>query len=398
MANRMYLQLAALLCAVFFSLSYAEAINIEFPALAGKHAVGTVDLEFSSATGRDIMISLYYPTKGPLTGYSQAQAYPPKSAEKLSLASHFEPGNVLYPRAQAYDHAPISPKPFPTVIFSPDFASTRLLYCATAENLASLGFVVVVVDHPADALFIEYPGGKFIAREVTNVRNKALNPDRYLSLVEARARDISDVLDHLSNHDFVSQIPGINTRGKFGKLEKLQTSKVGIIGHGLGGSTAAAVMSSDNRFSAGVNMEGFFVGKAKIENPFMLMGSEEKNSVRDTTWNHFSEHSTGYKKEVRVKGSISTSFSDTIVLANELAAKELSVPSKNAQKIQNSIEGKRMLEIQAAYVGAFFGKWLKTNSKSFIKDNLLNGPSKEFPEVTVTNLQPGIRCARSKSC
>lgn len=48
---------------------------------------------------------------------------------------------------------------FPLVIFSPGLTASRLLYTAQARALASYGFLVVTVDHPYDATFVELSNG-----------------------------------------------------------------------------------------------------------------------------------------------------------------------------------------------------------------------------------------------
>lgn len=51
---------------------------------------------------------------------------------------------------------------FPLVLFSPGLSASRLLYSNQARALASYGFVVVTVDHPYDATFVEFPDGTYV--------------------------------------------------------------------------------------------------------------------------------------------------------------------------------------------------------------------------------------------
>jgi hypothetical protein len=48
---------------------------------------------------------------------------------------------------------------FPVLVFSPGFAGTRLIYGAFARSLASLGYIVITVDHPYEAYIVEFPDG-----------------------------------------------------------------------------------------------------------------------------------------------------------------------------------------------------------------------------------------------
>lgn len=51
---------------------------------------------------------------------------------------------------------------YPVVIFSPGLSASRLLYSNQARALASYGFVVLTIDHPYDATFVEFSDGSFI--------------------------------------------------------------------------------------------------------------------------------------------------------------------------------------------------------------------------------------------
>jgi len=48
---------------------------------------------------------------------------------------------------------------FPVAVFSPGFGGTRLVYGALARSLASLGYIVITVDHTYEALVVEFPDG-----------------------------------------------------------------------------------------------------------------------------------------------------------------------------------------------------------------------------------------------
>jgi hypothetical protein len=52
-----------------------------------------------------------------------------------------------------------APKRYPVAIFSPGLTSSRLVYGVQARALASLGYVVISVDHPYDSFFVEFPDG-----------------------------------------------------------------------------------------------------------------------------------------------------------------------------------------------------------------------------------------------
>ncbi|KAG8413315.1 hypothetical protein J3458_012890 [Metarhizium acridum] len=49
-------------------------------------------------------------------------------------------------------------KRYPVVLFTPGLSDSRLLYGAGARSLASQGHAAVIVDHPHEAGFVEFPG------------------------------------------------------------------------------------------------------------------------------------------------------------------------------------------------------------------------------------------------
>ncbi|KAG4431664.1 hypothetical protein IFR05_012847 [Cadophora sp. M221] len=355
-------------------LSFASAqLDLQLPSLPGTYQVGTIALELKVATNpRDIMASFFYPAHQSCSNIPFAPAFPPQSLAYIAAQGGLPPGFPITVTTQAYLKAPISSGDFPVLIFSTGYGVSRLLYTVIAEDLSSLGYIVVVVDHPLDAEFIEYLDGRFVNITDTNYEDF----DAYIPFLDARVQDVRTVLDSLSNTTFISQIPGLKSRGK---VQRLQTSKVGILGHSLGGATAAAAMLADKRFVAGVNLDGSIVGNVTslgLSKPFLIIENEFHNRTTDPTWAEFWTHLKGFKREIRVLKSQHGSYSDYLVLLDELIAAGIPVPPEIKEGF-GLIDGKRMLNIESAYVGAFFGKWFKGKN-----GKLLDGPSKLFPEVT----------------
>jgi dienelactone hydrolase len=279
------------------------------------------------------------------------------------------PGTAATIISQAYEsaylHPSSGPNPPKIILFSPGYGGSRLDYTAAMSNLASNGYIVIGVDHPFDTAFIEYPDGR-TAIAFTNLLD---TPEAAAFAVDVRAADVSFVLDALSeNATLARQIPGVHG--------KLDVSRVGIFGHSLGGATAASAILADSRFICGANMDGTFWGKVVdtgVPKPFLLFNTENHNRTSDATWTSFWDHSTGWKLELTVKGSVHLTFSD------EAALYEILVASGQIPDLGNlfgTVGGKTMLEIENAYFRAFFEKCFEGK-----KEELLEGPSKNFPAV-----------------
>lgn len=238
-----------------------------------------------------------------------------------------------------------------------------LLTC-TVHRLASTGYIVVTVDHPYDAGIVTYPDNTtvFAADIETDAET---TEDLYV-----RAKDMSFVLDQLSIPSVISRlIPGLACG--------INVSKVGIFGHSLGGATAAQVMLLDSRFVGGINLDGSFFGsviKKGLNKPFLIFGHEGKNLTTDASWSTLWSNLRGYKREFVLSGSTHGTFTDLTQVA-DLIGMRAEYPQQVAEFLGSTV-GARASQIIGTYVSSFFDLVLKQK-----KSKLLDGPSKDFPEV-----------------
>lgn len=326
------------------------------------------------------MVSFFYPTspRG-LSAYALAADFPLKTAAFVDQSVGVPPGVAETVFTQSHLNAPISdPSKFPILLFSPGQGVSRLLYTAAVEDIASLGYVVVSVDHSNDTSFIEYPGG----RVATYVNSEVTDYDQLIPFVDARVSDLRWVLDSFSNEAFIEQVPGVKgrrTSGGKGRGSCFNVDKVGILGHSLGGASAASTILADRRFVAGINLDGAIIGNVTtlgLSAPFLLMSSAVHNRTNDPTWASLWNNLRGFKRELAVAGTLHLSFSDYAPLADDATA--LGFLTKNeTEELVGTIDGNRMLTIESAYVGNFFDKWFKGG-----RGELLKGPSKLFAEVS----------------
>lgn len=188
-------------------------------------------------------------------------------------------------------------KPYPLVLFSPGSGNTRLFHSLQAQQVASAGYIVVTIDHPYDANIVTFPDNTTIVG--FDIEDNAFATD-------VRAQDVSFVLDQLSNASVVkSLIPGLHCG--------LDTSKVGIFGHSLGGATAAQAMLHDSRLAGGINLEGTFfstVVNKGLKKPFLIFSHEGKNLTTDESWGKIWPGLKGWKRQFELKGSAHGTFTD----------------------------------------------------------------------------------------
>jgi pimeloyl-ACP methyl ester carboxylesterase len=273
---------------------------------------------------------------------------------------------------------------YPLVLFSPGLGNSRLLYSAIAQQyvfpifcfsllakfhphrLSSTGYIVVTIDHTYDAGIVIFPDNTTIlAANITT-------DSQIVDDLNIRVKDVSFVLDQLHRSSVISRlIPG-RTCG-------LDTSKVGIYGHSLGGATAAEALLSDSRLIGGINLDGTFFGSVidrGLNKPFMIMAHEGKNLTTDVTWAALWPKLKGFRRGFMLSGSTHGTFTDLAEAAALIGLRER-FPTEVAAFL-GIIEGERALQVIGAYTSRFFDFVLKGK-----KSELLDSSSMEFPEVTV---------------
>lgn len=373
------------ICWLFLNLSHTVYGIIQAPPLPGSHTLGTTTLQVTdSSTSRSLMLSLFYPTSAKNSSYTFPPSFP--SATALYLAESYSlPSDILQEFVtRSYNSAPIllshnNSFDFPILLFSPGYGNSRLIYTVIAENIASLGYLVITIDHPYDVEFIEYSNGTI----ATWVGEDFDNSTAAIPYVNARVRDMQFVLESFSDPLFTAQIPGIqnSTSHSYGygrSQPTFQTKTIGAFGHSLGGASAFQAMHDDSRFSYGINLDGAIEGdvaQSGLKKPFMIMANQNhtRTEERDPTWYEFWANSVklgGWKRDVRVNATQHGSYTDFAVWATVLGL-------EGFEDLLGTIDGVRILDIQTEFVGEFFGKWLKGK-----RGKVLDGPSKEWPEVT----------------
>lgn len=136
--------------------------------------------------------------------------------------------------------------------------------------------------------------------------------------------------------------------------ESIDLDKVIIYGHSLGGSTAAELMRSDERFRGGIDLDGRLVNPAKddgIHKPFLLAG-RPSHRLEDPTWDEFWPNIRCTKAQLAVSGTKHGSFTDLPRLFGSLGLPE---EAKDALESElGSIEADRLDTVRDGMLIAFF--------------------------------------------
>ncbi|MEV0449945.1 acetylhydrolase [Streptomyces sp. NPDC050600] len=259
---------------------------LRLPAPTGPHPVGlrTVHLTDPSRTDpwvggvREVMLTVLYPART-VRGFPRA---PQLSATAAGVFADYaplvhpglpEPGTVDWGAVLTHGHADAPPLPGrrPVLLYSPGGGDSRTLGTGLAEDLASHGRVVVLVDHPGDATQVELPGGLR-----TTVLFGPPDPATFRTMIDTRVADLRFVLDRLG---------GLPTSSV------MDQGRIGAYGHSAGGTAAVYAAHDDARIRAVANLEGFLDlrpldAPARFDRPLLLFRTDgfEAAARIDRSW------------------------------------------------------------------------------------------------------------------
>ncbi|MDQ1294836.1 MAG: hypothetical protein QG608_2721 [Actinomycetota bacterium] len=229
---------------------------------------------------------------------------------------------------------------WPVLVYSPASASIRMLATSLVQSLASLGYVVLVVDRPFDSLVAEFPDG----RVVRGPSEPIGTGERARRVFDTHVADLRFVLDRLGSIGRGN--PATPVRGA------LDTDRVGMVGHGSGGAATVHVMLADSRVAAGANLDGDNPGPAPdadLGRPLLTFGSADGGPRNDPGWKSLWPRLRGRHRELTVRGSGHLSFTDAGILLERWDVRR----TWSAEQL-GRIAGRRSVQIVVTYLGAFF--------------------------------------------
>ncbi|KAI4724624.1 alpha/beta-hydrolase [Aureobasidium sp. EXF-10728] len=350
----------------------------------GKYGVATTTMELVDTSRNDtfaskpehrrVMVSAYYPATPlkkcqpvmvpymtPATAVIYDEMYAPLGIPNGTFAS-FELSVCAYDRKDRSRRL----RGFPIVLFSPGLGNSRLVYGAMAQSLASQGFVVITMDHAYDASIVEHPD-KTIALAADISSDKQIEAD-----VLVRQHDVSFLITQLQNRSIRQDL--------FHDIANTKSlTDILVMGHSLGGTTAAAAMLADHRIAAAVNLDGTLFGNVLhkgLTRPFMIMSHQGKNLTTDASWEQIWPKVSGTKLAVTLNGTQHGSFTDLPLLASTLGLD--AGASTEIDRLLGTMKGVRTMDIVNAFVDQFFD-FARGTSKGLVPPQM----TMNFPEAMV---------------
>ncbi|TDV50710.1 alpha/beta hydrolase family protein [Actinophytocola oryzae] len=353
----------------------AEPATPYLPAPTGRQPVGTTSLYLKdtsrpdtwvpSVPYRELMVSLFYPTS---SSHGPKRQYMTPQESVANLERQNIPGLALDVFSTVRTNAVVDARPtggrhdLPLVVLSPGYTQPRATLSMWAEDLASHGYVVAVIDHTYENRATTFPDGHVTSCAACDLDGPD-HPEFDAKLAAGRALDTSFVLDELV---------GRHPAWRYANL--IDPSRIGMTGHSAGGSSTIQAMLADQRIRAGANVDGSNhvpIPDSGLARPFMFMGETDEYVPGQPgpydDWETDWQHLTGWKRWLMVTGMVHQSFTDLGVLAGQLGV-----------DLGGTIDPNRGMDLTRTYLRAFFDQHLLGRAQP-----LLDQPSARYPEVSL---------------
>jgi hypothetical protein len=244
-------------------------------------------------------------------------------------------------------------------VFTHGYTATFTDYSFIFEDLASRGYVVASVDHTYEATAVEFPNGRSVKSVLgSHIGNTWRMDDQSMSLaLSARSEDLNFVvieLERLNTTD--SPFTG-----------KLDTSRIGVMGHSLGGEAALSAIEQEARFRAAVLIDAVLTdtSPAGTDRAILILAAGREQWTESER--HFWDQLRGPRLVVNLRGAEHVTPSDLVWLAKGAVKTGPMGPEKTIAAVRD-------------YIAAF----LDTNLRGKPLDRLLTGTSPKYPDVIVT--------------
>jgi dienelactone hydrolase len=238
-----------------------------------------------SDENRKIRLQVWYPTDS-IEGLELTKWHYDgvESVRGLSIDNHF-PSFFLDETAMissnSYKDAQVSNSfnSYPVIIISHGWRSQRTLHTDIAEELASNGYIVVGIEHTYGSVSTVFEDGTVAYKDPNALPWDESFLQKANQLVNTYADDVTLTLDYLET---------LNTTNQLFK-ERLNLSKIGLLGHSTGGGGDVVVSIKDNRIKSFIGLDPWVepidetVLSQGIKIPSLILRSEEWETGENNT-------------------------------------------------------------------------------------------------------------------
>jgi len=344
----------------------AKYAQISSPDVTGPHGVGTRIVSMTDYTRddpyatdgppRSILVRFWYPAQAN-TQCQPADYASPRVWRRFSQLIGAPLPNVS---TNSCIDAPVSEGAHPVVVFTPGFTGTFTDYTFLFEDLASWGYVVASVAHTYETTAVEFPHGQYIQSVLGSYLGANLEGDAATMsfAVSVRLADLRFVLNELS-------VLNADAQGPFGG--RLDTDRVALAGHSLGGVTTLLGVEQDTRFRAGILIDGAvpngFLSTTQTPIMFMGMGRQHWSEGECRLWSEL----RGPRFAVNFAGAEHLTPSDALWIARGAIT-----------------PGNMSVETTLASIRDYVVAFLDANLRGETWSPLLLRPAPEYPGASVS--------------
>ena len=316
----------------------------------------------ADGTKQELLVRFWYPAS--LTQGGEPAQY--TSPRVWTYSSQLLAVPLPEVRTNSCLDAPIAEGVHPVILFSHGYTGAFTDYTFIFEDLASRGYVVASVDHTYEATAVEFPDGRLVESVLGSHWNNTRRTDQQtLSVaVSVRVADLRFVVNELERLNAESGGPFAG---------KLDTARLAVAGHSLGGMTALPAVLEDTRFRAGVLIDGWPDTLTEAtETPVLILaaGHAQWSEGERGLWNNL----LGPRLAVNLRGAEHVTPSDLVWLAKGGIKTGAMGPEKTIAAIRG-------------YIAAF----LDANLRGKPLDRLLAGPSSDYPDAVITTQKQSLR-------
>jgi predicted dienelactone hydrolase len=363
------------------------------PAPTGPYNVGRVTYDWIDAgrlnpyapvagTKQELAVWLWYPAEG-VTSSQTAEYIPPYWRSALESHQGFVMSRLLSRdlsrvKTHSWSDTAVSQQEamYPVIVLRAGGGALSSDYTSIAEDLASHGYVVVSIDAPYRTVVTAFPDGRVALRNTQSDFDSMPYAVAEKAATQAMGVWVEDV-------KFVLQrLKELNLNDPSGRfIGRLDLQRVGIVGHSLGGATAAQFCHDDPRCKAGIDIDGIPFGtvvQESLHQPFFFILSDHRKELRPEAPIVAGKMESIYRKlpadtrwQVMIDGANHFSFSDQMFTKSPVMMLALQTIG-----VTGTLEKRRGIEIADSCVRTFFDVYLK----GALTGQLRNLAS-QYPEV-----------------
>lgn len=375
---RRTLMISSIVLIIISGLSILVFPMYDLPTPSGNYFIGTESFVINDETRLELYsddltdfrrtkIQMWYPAET-IDGYEQVPwledgLVVARALSKDTGLPSFVLDHTVNIMSNSYVNAPISNdlEQYPIVILSHGWRGFKNLHTDYAEELASLGFIVVGIDHAYGSVATVFAEDDIAYLNLGALPERQTTPDfiDYANqLVYTYASDISVTLDYLE------EINDVSSQSRFS--QKLNLDKIGLLGHSTGGGADVAVALDDARIDAVIGLDAWV--EPILETEINQGLNIPSMFIRSGAW-ETGENNTNLTSLIQSSSYSSELYQIDGTTHYDFAMVYMYSPLVKTIGFSGSVESRYLVNILKTMISDFFNETLNDDANSQIDAN-----------------------------